>query len=154
MEGGSERVLGQPTSGSNWTAVTKFMLSAGMDASSAQELGLTCSLVLIFFFFICPYFFPKLFPVCVNSKDPWHFSNLYWGVSSINMKMLSRWGNRGSYTYMLACYLYLLFLPSLFWGKQVGEGHADASYWAELNWQKIGAILPNYCSILLSASPT
>lgn len=60
MEGGSESVLGQPTSGSNWTAVTKFMLSAGMDASSAQELGLTCSLVLIFFLFVL-IFFPNCF---------------------------------------------------------------------------------------------
>lgn len=134
--------------------MTKFMISAGMDEFSAQELRLTCSLVL-FFFFICPYFcFSKLFPVCVNSKDPWHFSDPYWRVSSINMKMLSRWGDRRSCTYMLVCYLYLLFLHSLFWSKQFGEGHADASYWAELNWRELRVILPNYCSILLSASLT
>lgn len=49
MEGEMERALGQPTSGSNWTAVTKFMLSAGMEGSSEQKLGLTCSLILINF---------------------------------------------------------------------------------------------------------
>lgn len=75
MKGEIERAFGQPNSVNNWTEVTKFMFSARMDGSSVQEIGLTCGLVLIFL--IHPYFFPKLFSVCINTKNPRPFSNIY-----------------------------------------------------------------------------
>lgn len=49
VAGGIERALGQPSSSSNWTAVTKFMFSARTNDPSVQETGLACSLILIYF---------------------------------------------------------------------------------------------------------
>lgn len=68
LAGGIKRALGQPNSSSNWTAVTKFMFSSRMNGSSVQEIGLACSLILIYFESLL--FFPMLFPVCINAIEP------------------------------------------------------------------------------------
>lgn len=140
MEWRIVRAWGQPNGGNNSTVVTNFMFSERMDRSSAQEIGLAYSLVLTFFLFIL-IFVPKLLPVQTNSKAPWHFSNLYWSISSVSVKVLLRWGDGGPCTYLLVFYLLPDFSPSLVPGWTGWRGRCwVTSYRAGLNLSELRVV--------------